>query len=206
MYDGSHSRSDPHPDLRIERLYARLLRLDAAPSLDPALAEVLRLLAEVTRCDLVYVEITGSDGAPAYVRGHATSALPPGALRARVPRDVLDRAITERVTIEVVPRAATWGRAATALCTPIGTVLPIGALYVESAAPVAPNERERVESVARHLSNVSFRRSRQSLTEELRIVKERRIREAIERQGNIARAARVLGVSRTLIYRALGLV
>jgi hypothetical protein len=210
MYEGSHSRFEPHDALalRIERLYLRLLRLASAPALDPALTEILRLLADVTRCELVYVEIAGSENTPLYWLGHATYALPPGELRSRVSRDILERAITERTTIEAtVPGAErSWRGPSMALSTPIGTALPSGVLYVERAAPFAMIERERLESVARHLSSLSpvMRGAHQTLGDELRALKERRIRESMERhRGNIAEAARALGVSRTLIYRVL---
>ena len=202
MYE-SHSSSEPYDGhTQIERLYLCVSSLDIAPALDPALGEILRLLADVTRCELAYVEIDD------YALGHAQYALPPGALRARVSRELLQRSIAECATVEAtVPGdARRWREPSVALSTPIGAVLPIGALYVERAGPFTPFEKERLRSVARNLAKVwpSVRRGRKSLTGELQELKERRIRESMERhRGNIAEVARALGVSRTFVYRVL---
>lgn len=77
MYDSSHSRAAYELPSRIELLYQQLLDLEAAPALDPALAEILRLLADAVQCELVYVELSGRDGDDDYWLGHATFPLPP---------------------------------------------------------------------------------------------------------------------------------
>lgn len=209
MYDRSHSREAYELPRRIELLYQRLLDLEAAPAFDPALAEILRLLADAVQCELVYVELSGRDGVDDYWLGHATFPLPPGALRSRISRELVHRALTERATVTAdVPGAERrWREGAVAVSTPIGTDFPTGVLYVERIAPLAPPERERLESVARHLERVcpTMRAARQTLAARLRALKERCIREEMQRrERNIAEVARALGVSRMLVYRVVG--
>lgn len=188
--------------LQVHRFYQRLLRLEAAPSFDAALREALRLLLNVASCELACVEIGD------YWLGHAVYAMPPGALRARISREIFDRATREgeTVTANVPGAAARWREGAVALCTPIGGVLPVGVLYVESAAPLASAETELVESLAYHLAAIypAVLRARAPLADQLDALKTRQIREAMERHdGNIAEVARALRVSRTLVYRML---
>lgn len=206
MYDRSHSRGELAR--RIELLYQRLLDLEAAPAFDPALAEILRLLADAVQCELVYVELFGSEG-DEYWLGHATFPLQPGVLRSRISRELVHRAVTERATVTAdVPGAERrWREGAVAVSTPIGTDVPAGVLYVERMTPLAPPERERLESVARHLERVcpTMRAARQTLAARLHALKERCIRDEMRRrERNIAEVARALGVSRMLVYRVIG--
>jgi hypothetical protein len=196
---------DPMHDglaLQIHQLYQRLIRLESAPSFNAALREVLQLLAGVAQCELVCVEIGD------YWLGHAVYALAPGVLRARISRALFERALHEGVTVtaNVSGAAARWREGSVALCTPIGGELPVGVLYAESAEPLVSVERAYVESVAYQLAAVypTALRGRAPLADQLRALKERRIREAMERHLTIADAARDLRVSRALVYRVLG--
>jgi hypothetical protein len=189
---------DPMHDglaLQIHQLYQRLIRLESAPSFNAALREVLQLLAGVAQCELVWL-------------GHAVYALAPGVLRARISRALFERALHEGVTVtaNVSGAAARWREGSVALCTPIGGELPVGVLYAESAEPLVSVERAYVESVAYQLAAVypTALRGRAPLADQLRALKERRIREAMERHLTIADAARDLRVSRALVYRVLG--
>lgn len=191
------------PMLRLERLYQQLGRLEIAPAFETALGESLQLLAELTHCEVAYVEVD------TFWVGRAPSDIPAAVLRARVSRDVVERTISGRAMVQARLTAAhhPWREPGHVLGTPISLLHTTGALYVESNAPFTSNEKERLLSVARALANAwmtSARRDR-SLTEELQDIKERRIRAAMERhRDNIALVARSLGVSRTTIYRALG--
>ncbi len=187
--------------LQVDRMYQRLIRLGSADVFSLALREILRLLVSVTHCELVCVEIGE------YWVEHATYELPPGALRDRISRELPERTIRERATVTANVRgaAARWHEGSVALCTPIGRVLPVGVLYAESATPLASFDKERLESVAYQLAAVyPALQARAPLADQLHALKQRRIREAMDRhEGNIAEVARELGVGRTLVYRAL---
>jgi hypothetical protein len=186
---------------QLDSLYQRLIKLESAPAFSLALREVLRLLVNATHCELVCVEIGE------YWAGYATYALSPGALRGRLSRELVERTLRERMTITAKVRgaAARWREGSEAFCTPIGMMVPVGVLYAESAAPLSSVDTERIESVAYHLAAVyPAVQSRAPLAEQLDALKQRRVREAMDRHdGNIAEVSRVLRASRTLVYRTL---
>jgi hypothetical protein len=198
-----HDESYDGLGFQLDSLYQRLIRLESAPAFSLALREVLRLLVRVTHCELVCVEIGE------YWVGHATYALPPGALRGRLSREQLERTMRERTTItaKVPGAAARWREGSVVLCTPIGMVVPVGVLYAESATALTSVDKARIESVAYHLAAVyPVVQSRAPLADQLHALKQRRVREALDRHdGNIVLAARALSASRTLVYRTLTL-
>jgi hypothetical protein len=194
--------------LRIERLYQCLLELERAPELEPALLEILALLADVTRCSLAYVEVRRHpDGVPIYALGTVPDPRPRPVIGLSLSRGLLRAAFVRRTTVEAtLPADLVLGREATvAVCAPLRRSRPIGCLYLESNGSFSSLDRQRIEVVARHLASVTALcspGSRPTLRAQILHLQERRVGEALElHPDNLSHVARLLGVARSLVYR-----
>ena len=212
MYDAKQE----HSLYDIESFYQTLLKLDDEVDLDPVLTDALRSTTRITRSSLVYLEVFDEDGVPALARGHATTVTSLDSIRSQVSSGIVQQAIAERRTVEtcvlvhdphVVLRDAAIS---TARCIPLGRVLPAGFVYVRTQSSFSALDRERIDWLARRLARIVYRLGdpatprHRRLAEEIYELQCRRIREAMERcDGNIAEAARDLGVGRAFIYRVL---
>lgn len=205
----------------VERFYRRLLELDSTRDLNACVADALCLLTEITGARFAILELFECNPLEDAARW-----------RFRAPRlendglichDVVRAAMEDRATINIAssrlhPRFR--GSAATAtdavLCAPIGTALPVGVMYLQGRSTPGrypDDDRERVELFSERLSTVSGRllsvseTATSTLDDELRWYSQRAARACLERnRGNVSRAARQLGITRSRMYRILGAV
>jgi hypothetical protein len=182
----------------IEHFYQLLLHLEHHPNATSQLDPALRRLVEITGARTAYVEIFAAGEQPALSRGHDAEGRTHEAIASSISRDLVALAVGEGRTIA---RTARRGRDAIAtLCVPIKAETVIGFVWLErTRRAFSELDRERARLLARCLSVA--RDSWPKLADELRALRVRRVREALERcDGEISAAARLLGVSRVFIY------
>lgn len=223
MHDAPHADHEHFPDqIRLERFYQRLLSLDAVGDMEPILADALRFLAELSRARLIYLEIVGDDDdAPTIWRGHAANAASVDSFREQISRGIVQRTLTEGRTIETSSAflderfaelsSVRHNEIGAVLCTPIGSRIPVGVVYVQGSRAFSAADRRRVDELARRVVRIVPRltqgkpqAARRPLVDETRELQDSRVREAMERHDeNIAEVARELCVGRAFIYRVL---
>jgi hypothetical protein len=183
----------------LERFYRLAFELTNADiDLDPLVDEALAALVATTRATFGYLELRLRE--TTFVRGHCRQGRDNRDLLPLVSRDIRSRVAAERRS--VVVNAGPF-----LLCVPIWNGDPRGWIYLEGRARFSELDLRRVEVLARTLGIVWFRLGRTErlpLAQELALLRERRIREAVRRHfGNVSRASRELPASRSRIYRVL---
>jgi transcriptional regulator with GAF, ATPase, and Fis domain len=182
----------------IEHFYQLLLQLDRRPNATSQLGQALLRIVEITGARTAYVEIFAAGEQRALSRGHDVEGRTHDAIATSISRDIVALAVDEGRTIS---RAIRRGRTAVAvLCVPIKAESVIGFVWLErTRRAFSELDRERARLLARSLC--AARASWPKLADELRALRVRRVREALERcNGKISAAARMLGVSRVFIY------
>ena len=155
--------------LRRERdLYLRILDLGANDDLEGFLAEVLRLLVELTNAARGYIELYGPSGIDAGVRwamAEKCTDVEVAEIRRILSKGIIAAALNSGRTI-ITPsamldprfreRESVRGASIEAvLCAPVGAETPVGVVYLHSrsgAPPFDENDRVRVELFARHVA------------------------------------------------------
>ncbi|MBX3155735.1 MAG: sigma-54-dependent Fis family transcriptional regulator [Deltaproteobacteria bacterium] len=150
----------------------RLLALTAAEEPEPLLDEALRLAIEVTRAEMVYLEIGGRGdvGTEAlYWRAHGCTLDEIASIRTSISRGIIARALSEGRTVATPSALADpdfrdqpsvlRNAIRSVVCAPIGQP-PIGVVYLQQASDAAPfdeRDRETIEMFARQLGIVADR-------------------------------------------------
>jgi hypothetical protein len=182
----------------IEQFYQLLLHLEHHPNATSQLEQALRQIVEITGARTVYLEIFAAGEQRAQSRGHDVEGRSHDAIEISISRDLVALAVDEGRTIS---RTTRLGRTlVAALCVPIKAESVIGFVWLErTRRAFSELDRERARLLARCVSVA--RASWPKLADELRALRVRRVREALERcDGEISAAARLLGVSRVFIY------
>jgi len=155
--------------VRQERdLYRRILDLGTTDEVEVFLAEVLRLLVDLTSAQRGYIELYGPSGMPAgasWSMSEGCTDLQVAEIRLALSRGIVAAAIESGRTI-ITPSAmldprfreresVRGGAIEAVLCAPIGTESPVGIVYLHSrpsAPPFDESDRVRVELFARHVA------------------------------------------------------
>jgi Nif-specific regulatory protein len=151
--------------------FRRLLDLGGVEELEPLLDDALQLVVECTAAERAYLELFDDErGGAAYWRGYGCSDADVDAIRARISRGIIARAIAEGRTVDT-PSALEDERFAelksvrrhsieAVLCAPVGTAPPLGVVYLQGrrgSGGFGPVDRERVELFARQLAPLADR-------------------------------------------------
>jgi GAF domain-containing protein len=153
------------------QFYRRLLELGANDEIEPLLDGALHLIVEVTGATVAYLELHDERGAePRFWKSHGIDARAVAAIRTRISRGIIGRAMLEGRTIET-PSAELDERfqdlgsvrqnsIQAVLCVPVGFAPPIGVLYLQGRTrpgPFAAIDREHVELFAKQLAPLADR-------------------------------------------------
>jgi Nif-specific regulatory protein len=149
-------------------LFRRLLDLGACEAIETFLAEILALVAQISRARKAYLELY-DDGAdptgPALTLAHGCEGEAAESFRAGVSHGVIAEAVATRATIVTAsaiqdPRFRDLGsvrrhRIEAVLCAPIGFGAPIGVIYLQQRADggsFGEADRLQVQRFARHVA------------------------------------------------------
>jgi hypothetical protein len=164
-----------------------------SPELDPLLDEIARFVAVALDLDMVRIDL--------FALGHPDVSL------------VGTHGPGEKGYLQHERRVAETSISEDGSCAwiPIPGTAPPGVLQLERSSGLLPDHVQIAERVASLLGLAACRIApppeRLVLADEVRIVKERRTIEALDRYGwNVARAARSLEVARSFVYRVARLL
>ena len=187
------ARDDAHvvdADLELVRqerdLYRRLLTLGDQTDLDPFLRDALALIVEVTGAQQGYLEVRDPDIEEAWSLSHGFSTEEIGDIQGAISSGIIAEALATGTTIQTHAallddrfreRASVQaGQIEAVLCSPIGGDAALGVVYLQGRGRPGlfePEDKERAETLARHLAPLSDRlvvrkRSNEDATAELR--------------------------------------
>lgn len=220
MSEARHAASPRRDTETLERFYQCLLSIDAIADPARVLDIAFPLLAELTQSRLGFLELFGEGSVPAFCRGYTPTAESIGSIRSKLSYGIVRQAVADGRTITtssavqdqrfIELASVRQQEIGALLCTPLGMHLPLGVVYLQGSNAFSDSDRQRVEAFASRIARIAPRLVHPSatllrpLTDEVRELQARRVREAMERHdGNIAEVARALCVSRKFIYRVL---
>ncbi len=192
------------------QFYRRLLELGANDEIEPLLDGALQLIVEVTGATVAYLELHDERGnEPRFWRGHGADAAEVAAIRTKISRGIIGRALLEGRTIET-PSAELDARfqdlgsvrqfaIQAVLCAPVGVAPPIGVIYLQGRTrpgPFSPTDREHVELFAKQLAPLADRLVRHRVFEPIDQTLEIRARfRCLEIIGRTRALARLLNTA-----------
>ena len=168
--------------VRRERdFYSRLLELGSETEVEPFLKEALALMVELSGARQGYLEVHGAlDGVErSWSLAHGIYGSELEEVRSRISRGIIAEALSTGQVVETSsalldPRflerdSVQRLKIEAVLCAPIGSDLPLGALYLQGR--IAPGcfseeDRERARLFARHLTPLAEKLVRRHVTQE----------------------------------------
>jgi GAF domain-containing protein len=196
--------------------------MDTVLDPEPVVDEALRLIVALARAELGYLELLDKPPHEPLWRVYAANASAFSSARERISQGIVRSAIVEGRQLETTSAigdarfadlaSVKHNQIGAVLCTPIGHHVARGVLYLQSArGAFSPSARARAIAMAQRIVPIAHRLvgrragQRPRLADDVRELQERRVGEALRRHdGNIAMAARELGVGRKFMYRVMG--
>lgn len=160
------TRDDPRTVRRERDFYHKLLRLGARREIEPLLRDALAHIVQMTGAERGYLELRGhpDDEQPEWTMGAHLSESQEADIRARISTGIIARALAEGRTISTDSAleddrflerdSVRDNRIQAVLCAPVGTRVPIGAVYLQGRVepgPFTDGDRQYAELFALQL-------------------------------------------------------